>query len=77
MFGWLLVLWPIVSERHIPMGGMPSMESFLNDPSPYLREFRRITQKTPTGCVDKCDRGMNLAFPVYEFLCAATGGRTI
>ena len=31
------------------IGGMPSVGVFLRDPSPYLREFRRKTRKTPNG----------------------------
>ena len=38
---WLLVLRPIVSRGTWPMGRVPSVEVFLRDPSPYLREFRR------------------------------------
>ena len=47
---------------------------FLRDPSPYLREFRRKPRKTPNGQVDKRDRGMNLAPPIYQILSEATGG---
>ena len=51
-----------------PMGGMPSLRVFLRDPSPYLREFRRKSRKTPNGLVDKpIDQGLNLALPVFQF----------
>ena len=32
-----------------PVGGVPSGEDFLRDPSPYLDEFRRKPRKTPNG----------------------------
>ena len=50
-----------------PMGGMPSLGVFLRDPSRYLREFRRKPRKTPNDKVDNRYRGLNLAFPVYQF----------
>ena len=50
-----------------PIGGMPSVRFFLRDPSPYLPEFRRKPRKTPNGYVDKRDRGLNLAPPVFHF----------
>ena len=40
---------------------------FLNDPSPYLREFWRKPWKTPNSLVDKHNRGLNLAPPVFQF----------
>ena len=43
------------------------MGIFLKDPSPYLCEYRRKPLKTPKGYVDKRDRGLNLAPPVYHF----------
>ena len=55
-------------------GRILSVRVFLRDPSPYLREFRRKPRKIPNGQVDKRDRGMNLAPPVYQFLSTATGG---
>ena len=45
----------------------PQWGVFLRDPSPYIREFRRKTRKTPNGKVDKRDRGLNLAPPVFQF----------
>ena len=41
--------------------GMPSVEIFLRDPSPHIREFRRKPWKTPKGLVDKRDLVLNLA----------------
>ena len=38
---------PLVGPGSI--GGMPSVEAFLRDLSPHLREFRRKPQKTPSG----------------------------
>ena len=32
-----------------PIGGMPSVGGLLRDPSPYLREFRKKSRKTPNG----------------------------
>ena len=32
-----------------PIGGVPSVEVFQKDPSPYLREFWRKPRKTPNG----------------------------
>ena len=49
-----------------PIVVAPSVGVFLRDPSPYLHEFRRKPQKTLNGCVDKRDRGMNLASLVYK-----------
>ena len=54
--------------------GCPPWEIFLWDPSPYLFEFPRKPWKTLNGQVDKRDRGMNLASPVYQFLSGDTGG---
>ena len=59
------------------MGGELSVGAFLWDPSPYLGEVRRKPQKTLSGWVDKQERGLNLAPPVYQFWaqnCSATGG---
>ena len=59
------------------MDGMPFYGVFLRYPSPYLREFRRKIRKTQNGSVDKRDRGLNLALPVYQFRAqnrTATGG---
>ena len=36
-------------ERSRPMGEMPSVGVFLRIPSPYLREFRKKSRKTPNG----------------------------
>ena len=33
------------------------------DPSPYLRDFRRKSRKTPKGEMDKRDKGMNPESP--------------
>ena len=46
---------------------------FLRDPSPYIREFRKKTPKTPKSYVDKRERWMNLVSPVYLFLSSAIG----
>ena len=43
------------------------MGVFLRDPSPYSHEFRKKTWKLPNGLVDKLDRGLNLAPPVFQF----------
>ena len=56
------------------MDGVPFVRVFLRDPIPHLLEFWRKPRKTPNGKVDKWERGMNLAPPVYQFLSAATGG---
>ena len=56
---------PLVGPGTI--GGVPSVGVFLRYPSPYLREFRRKPRKTPNGWVDKRDRGLNLAPPVFQF----------
>ena len=53
--------------RPRPVGGLPSVGVFLRDPSPYLREFRRKPRKSPNGLIDKRDRGLNLAPPVFQF----------
>ena len=59
------------------MGWVPFMGIFLSDPSPYLREVQRKLRKTPYGQVDKRNRALSLAPPVYQ-ICAqnrqATGG---
>ena len=55
---------PFVGPK--PVRGMPSMGVFIRDPSPYLPEFRRKPQKTSNGLVDKRDRGLNPAPPVYQ-----------
>ena len=49
--GWLLVVGFKADclTRDIGLGGMPSVGVFLRDPSPYLREFRRKSRKTPNG----------------------------
>ena len=50
--GWLVgcrVYGRMSHEGPKPMGWMPSVEVFLRDPSPYLREFRRKPRKTPNG----------------------------
>ena len=63
------------------MGRVSSAGVFIRDPNPYLREFRRKLPKTPNGKVDKCDRGLNLAFPVLKFrampLCHWWGQKSI
>ena len=51
----------------------PPWKVFQRDSSPYLSKFRRKPRKTPNGKVDKRDRGMNLAPPIYHFLSAVTG----
>ena len=50
-----------------PMGKYPPWGVFLRNPVPYFREFRRKSQKTANGYVDKRDRGSNLAHPVFQF----------
>ena len=50
-----------------PMGGVPSVGVFLRDPRQYLHEIRKKPRKTPNGYVDKHDRGLNLAPPVFQF----------
>ena len=47
-------------------GGVPSLGAFLRDSRTYLREFRRKPRKTLSSQVDKRDRGLNLAPPVYQ-----------
>ena len=50
--GWLVGCWDKANCPHVgaePMGGMPSVEVFLKDPSPYLREFRRKPRQTQNG----------------------------
>ena len=49
------------------IGWMSSGAVFLRDLNPYLREFRRKLQKTPKGSVDKRDRELNSAPPIYQF----------
>ena len=44
-----LVYSRLSHEGPRPMGGMPSVGVFLRDPSPYLREFRRIHGKLRTA----------------------------
>ena len=46
-----------------PMAGMPCVAVFLRDPNPYLREFRKIPQKTSNDLVNKRDRGLKLTLP--------------
>ena len=42
MVGWLVVGFKAdCLTRDLGLGGMPSVEVFLSDPSPYLPEFRR------------------------------------
>ena len=43
------------------LGGVPSVGVFLRDPNGN-------SGTTPNGQVDKRDRGLNLALPVYQFL---------
>ena len=50
-----------------PMGGVPSVGVFLRGPNAYLLEFRRKPRKTPNDKVDKRDRGLNLAPPIFQF----------
>ena len=38
---------------HVRLGPGSSMGIFLSDPSPYLREFRRKSRKTPNDWADK------------------------
>ena len=57
----------------MPIGGVPTVEVFLRDPSSYLRKFQWKPRKTPKSQVDKRDRGMNLAPPVKQFLSASVG----
>ena len=68
---WWLIGCGFESNRPLAgpgiIGGMPSMEFFLRDPSPYLREFQRKPGKTPNGYADKRNRGLNLAPPVLQF----------
>ena len=49
--GWLVISFesncPLVGPGTV--SGMPSVEVFLKDPSPYLREFWRKPRKTPNG----------------------------
>ena len=65
--------WVVDFEANCPLVGpgpievVPSVGVFPRDPSPYLSEFRRNPRKTPNGEVDKRDRGLNLAPPVYQF----------
>ena len=51
IFGWLVVGFKAKypPEGPGPIGGMPSVEVFLTDPIPHLREFRRKAQKNPNG----------------------------
>ena len=53
--------------KHRSMEGVLFVGVFLRDPSPYLSEFWRKPRKTPNDQVDKCDRGLNMAPPVYQF----------
>ena len=53
--------WPRKVDRMI------SVEVFLRNPNPYLREFRRKRWKTPKGKVDKRDLELNQEPPVYLF----------
>ena len=62
---WIKVNYPHVGPGSV--GGVSSLGVFLRDPSPYLREFRRKPRKTPKCNINKCDRGLNLAPPVYQF----------
>ena len=52
--GWMLVSCRLKANSPLvgfgPIGGVPSVEVFLRDPSSYLREFRR---KPPSGLGDK------------------------
>ena len=46
--GWVVGLRLIVRMRDLGLGGKcPPRGVFLRDPSPYLREFRRKSRKTP------------------------------
>ena len=50
--GWLLVVGFEANRPHVgpgPIGGVPSMDVFLKDPSTYLREFWRKPRKIPNG----------------------------
>ena len=49
-----------------PTRKVTSVEDFLIYPSAYLHEFRRKTQKTLNLYIDKRDRGLNPAPPVYQ-----------
>ena len=52
-------------ERPRPRGGVSCVGIFLRDPSPHVRAFRRKPRKTPNDYVDKRDRGLKLAPPVF------------
>ena len=43
-----------------PMRGVPFMKVFLNDPSPYLLELLRKSQRTQKTVVRKCVQGLNI-----------------
>ena len=68
-YSWLVVGCRVYDrlshEGPRSLSGMPSGGIFLRDPSPYLREFLSKPRKTPNGLVDKRDRELNLAPPVY------------
>ena len=50
---WLLVRCKVKANCSFmgagPVGEVPSVEVFLRDPSPYVREFRRKPRKTQNG----------------------------
>ena len=56
---------PLVGPGSI--GGVLSVGVFLGDSSQYLHEFRRKPRKTPNGWIDKRDRSLNLAPPIFQF----------
>ena len=66
--GWV----GLVSQSNSPLPrpghviGLPNMGIFLRDPRPYLRKFQKKLRKTSNTWVDKRDRGLNLAPPVYQ-----------
>ena len=66
----IVVGWLVVGLRLMlpgPTGGLSFVGVFLCNSSPYLLEFQRKPRKTPNNEVDKRDRGLNLAPPVFQF----------
>ena len=68
LLGWVVGFkgnCPLVGPRRIV--GVPSVGSFLRDSKPVFTPFSKKTQKTPNSSVDKRDRVLNQATPVFQF----------
>ena len=65
---WVVGLRPIVRKWDLNLRGKwPPWGVFLREPSPHLCEFRKKLWKIPNVKVDRCDRVLYPAPPVYQF----------